>query len=106
MIFISQMLNEATPTGPLLFFFGQMITAISCCRRFVQNGALPRARDIVVAEFVRDVQQNRLLGNIEGWQIFRIFTVFIRLASSDECYEIITYVCKELSHKQVSLALA
>lgn len=52
---ISQLVNEASSAEKYLFLFDRMITAIRFCRFSVQDGALPRARDIVVAELLREV---------------------------------------------------
>lgn len=70
-----------------------MITAISCCRLFFQNSALRRARDVVVAELVRGTQQHRLLGNVEGREVARIFTVLAHLASGSEYSRAFDRVC-------------
>lgn len=88
----------------LLTLFDYMTTAF-ICRLFIKDRALPSAREILVAEIVTDTQQHRLLGNRKNSQVSRITTVSSRLASSDVCYEAFTRVCKELSHKEIFLAL-
>lgn len=60
---------------------------------------------MVVAELVRNSQRHRLLGNIEGRRVLRIFTASTRFASSNGCYEAFILVCKQLSYKGVFLAL-
>lgn len=81
-----------------------MITAISCCCLLVQDHALPRARDIVVMELDRDVQQHMLFANTKYLQVFRMTFVSIRLVSSDECYKNCFRVCMKRFYKWVSLA--
>lgn len=92
-ISISQVFNEASCAGKPLSLSDCMITATGCCRLSVQDRALPSARDTVAAKLVREIQQHKLLGNIEGCQVSRIATVSIRLASCENCYEAFFCVC-------------
>lgn len=87
-----------------LSFLDRMIIFSSCCPLFVQDSDLSGACDIVVAGLVRGSQQHRLLENIEGRDVFRIFAVSLCLTSSDECHEAFSSFCKELLYKWVSLA--
>lgn len=105
MISSSQKLNEASSAEELPPFFDGIATAISCCRLFVQDRALPSACVIVIAGLDKDDQQHRLPGTIECSKASRNTTVSFRLASSNECSEAIVRVCKELSRKGVSLEL-
>lgn len=82
-----------------------MITVISCCRSFLQDRALPSALDNVVAKLFKELQKQRLPGNIEVRELSRIATVFTCVAFSDECCKGPIRVCKELLYKGISVAL-
>lgn len=99
------MRSEVSSTGKLLFLFNDVIDFGGCCRLLVQDRALPSACSIFIAELVRDIQQHRLLQNIEGSQLSRIATVSTCLASSDECHKAFICLRKKLSHNRVFLAL-
>lgn len=65
MISVLLVLSEASSAGKLLFSSQFMIPAVSCCRLFVQDRALPIACAILVAEPVREIPQQKPLGNID-----------------------------------------
>lgn len=71
------MQNETSFPKQAFFFCDRMRTAISCCLLFVQDRDLLSNRNIVVWEPVRDIQQRRLLGNIEDSRVSRIAAVSI-----------------------------
>lgn len=101
-ISIPQMPSNGSFAGKLFSSSDCMICAVSCCHLFAQDRSLPSVCDIAVAEIVKDIQQHRLLGNREARQVSSMETVYVRLASSDECYEAFICVCKKLFHKKVS----
>lgn len=56
-------------------------------------------------KLVNDIEQRRLLWNIEDRELSRISAVSILLASSDEYYEAFMWDCGELSQKEDPLAM-
>lgn len=80
-----------------------MVTAIGCCRLFIQDRALQSLSDTIPPKLGRKVQQHEMLENVEDRQVLRTITVPIRLAFSDECCGSFIRVCEELSHRGVSL---
>lgn len=103
MTFTLQMLVEGSSKEKLLHFSDYLIIAIRRCRLFIQDRAFPNARDISVAELLKEIQQPQLLGNTESPQISLVATVSVCFASSLECYRGWVCACKRLSHKEVSL---
>lgn len=105
MISLSQVLNEASSAGKLLFAFERMITAINYCPFVGHDRAMPILCEIVVTKLAKDIKQHRLPRNIEDLQVSRTTIVSICPASSDECYEGFIQVSTVPSSKELPLAL-
>lgn len=84
MTFISQVLNKALVAGKPLFFFGPHVHCHHLLPPLYPQCALLSSSALVVIEFVRDFQYQRLLGNMERRRLSRSGTVSVRLDSSDK----------------------
>lgn len=105
MISISHVLNEAYSARKFRFFVDFIIISVRCCCLFAQNRTIKNIRDIALADLTRDIQQQRLLGNKESRQSFRLAAVAARLVASEDCFATFTHVWRSLSEQGVKLSM-